>query len=60
MNHDHHDHDHEHPNVEHEAEVDQVGSRVTMKIMISAEEASSNIDEVSKIFQERTKMQGFQ
>ena len=63
MNHDHHDHDHdhdhEHPNVEHEAEVDQVGSRVTMKIMISAEEASSNIDEVSKIFQERAKMQGF-
>tara|TARA_B100001245_G_scaffold122346_1_gene89998 strand:- start:221 stop:1492 length:1272 start_codon:yes stop_codon:yes gene_type:complete len=30
-----------------------------MKIMISAEEASSNIDEVSKIFQERAKMQGF-
>ena len=58
MNHDH-DHDHDHPNVEHEAEVDQVGSRVTMKIMISAEEASSNIDEVSKIFQERAKMQGF-
>tara|TARA_B100000745_G_scaffold254561_1_gene176999 strand:- start:6505 stop:7767 length:1263 start_codon:yes stop_codon:yes gene_type:complete len=27
--------------------------------MISAEEASSNIDEVSKIFQERAKMQGF-
>tara|TARA_B000000460_G_scaffold233102_1_gene192558 strand:- start:238 stop:1629 length:1392 start_codon:yes stop_codon:yes gene_type:complete len=70
MNHDHehdhehdhdhdHGHDHEHPSVEHEAEVDQVGSRVTMKIVISAEEASSNIDEVSKIFQERAKMQGF-
>ncbi|SVD52702.1 uncharacterized protein METZ01_LOCUS405556, partial [marine metagenome] len=69
MDHDHHDHDHdhdhdhehdhEHPSVEHEAEVDQVGSRITMKIMISAEEASSNIDEVSKIFRERAKMQGF-
>ena len=45
MNHDHndhdHDHEHEHPSVEHEAEVDQVGSRVTMKIIISAEEAVS-------------------
>ena len=61
MNHDHehdhehdhdhdHGHDHDHPSVEHEAEVDQVGSRVTMKIVISAEEASSNIYEVSKIF----------
>ncbi|MDP6686618.1 MAG: trigger factor [Acidobacteriota bacterium] len=65
MNHDHHDHDHdhehehEHPSVEHEAKVDQVGSRVTMKIIISAKEASSNIDEVSNIFRERAKMQGF-
>ncbi len=59
-NHDHgHDHEHDHPSAEHEAEVNQVGSRVTMKIKISAEEASSNIDKVCRVFQQRAKMQGF-
>ena len=61
MNDDHHDHDHDHshPSVEHEAEVDQVGARVTMTITISAEEATSNLDEVAGIFRQRAKIQGF-
>ena len=59
-NHDHgHDHEHDHPSAEHEAEVNQVGSRVTMKIKIPAEEASSNIDKVCRVFQQRAKMRGF-
>lgn len=69
MNHDHHDHDHSddhdhdhdhgQPSVEHEADVDQVGARVTMTITISAEEATSNIEEVAGIFRQRAKIQGF-
>ena len=57
--HEGHDHDHDHGDVEHEAEVEKVGSRVTMKITVPAETVSSHVDEVAGIFRQRSKLQGF-
>ncbi len=58
--HDHdHDHGHTHAEVEHEASVDQVGSRVIMEITVDAAEVGENLDEVAHTFRQRAKIQGF-
>lgn len=56
---DRHDHDHDHPPVEHEASAERSGSRVDMKITVSADEVSSTMDTVASMFRRRAKIQGF-
>ena len=56
--HDHHEgHGHDHAN--HEMELERVGSRISMKFTVAAEEVAKNVDEVTKVFRQRAKMQGF-
>ena len=51
------EHGHDHSN--HETQFEQLGSRISMKFTVAAEEVARNVDEVAKAFRQRAKMQGF-
>lgn len=57
--HDHAGHDHSHGGVEHDASVEQQGARVAMKITVPAETVTQAVDQVTTIFRQRAKIQGF-